>query len=88
MTTKKKLLIAAVVIVGISSSVGYSVVARNRGVVSVQSGRVAGTLVNSGNVERYTKMGVRAVMTSFFPWLQAGAKDLIERAAAGARGSR
>ena len=52
----------------------------------VQAGRVAGTLVNSGNVERYTRMGVRAVMTSFFPWIQAGAKDLIDRAAAGARG--
>jgi 4-hydroxy-2-oxoheptanedioate aldolase len=52
----------------------------------VQSGRVAGTLVNAGNVERYTRMGVRAVMTSFFPWIQAGAKDLIERATAGAKG--
>jgi len=52
----------------------------------VQSGRVAGTLVNSGNVERYTRMGVRVVMTSFFPWVQAGVKDLIERAAAGPRG--
>ncbi|MBI1846502.1 MAG: hypothetical protein HYR86_05975 [Candidatus Rokubacteria bacterium] len=52
----------------------------------VQAGRVAGTLVNTANVERYTQMGVRAVMTPFFPWIQAGAKDLIERAAAGARG--
>ena len=52
----------------------------------VQSGRVAGMLVNPGNVERYTRMGVRLVMTSFFPWIQAGAKELIERAAAGARG--
>jgi 4-hydroxy-2-oxoheptanedioate aldolase len=52
----------------------------------VQSGRVAGTLVNSGNVERYTRMGVRLVMTSFFPWLQAGMTELVERAAAGARG--
>ncbi len=52
----------------------------------VQSGRVAGTLVNVGNVERYTRLGVRLVMTSFFPWIQAGAKELIERAAAGARG--
>src|SRR5499426_1491698 len=52
----------------------------------VQSRRVAGTLVNSANVERYTKLGVRVVMTSFFPWVQAGAKDLIDRAAAGARG--
>ena len=52
----------------------------------VRAGRVAGTLVNSGNVERYTRMGVRAVMTSFFPWIQAGAQDLMARAAAGARG--
>ena len=52
----------------------------------VRSGRSAGTLVNAGNVERYTRMGVRAVMTSFFPWIQAGAKELMERAAAGARG--
>jgi len=52
----------------------------------VEAGRVAGTLVNSANVERYTRMGVRCVMTSFFPWIQAGAKELIERAAAGARG--
>ena len=52
----------------------------------VQSGRVAGTLVNLGNVERYARLGVRLVMTSFFPWIQAGAKELIERAAAGARG--
>jgi hypothetical protein len=29
---------------------------------------------------------VRVVMTSFFPWIQAGVKDLIERGAAGARG--
>jgi 2-keto-3-deoxy-L-rhamnonate aldolase RhmA len=52
----------------------------------VQSGHVAGTLVNAANVERYTKLGVRAVMTSFFPWIQAGAKDLVDRAAAGAHG--
>ena len=52
----------------------------------VQAGRVAGTLVSSANVERYTRLGVRVVMTSFFPWIQAGARDLIERAAAGARG--
>jgi 4-hydroxy-2-oxoheptanedioate aldolase len=51
----------------------------------VEAGRVAGTLVNAGNVERYTRMGVRVVMTSFFPWIEAGARDLIERAAAGAR---
>jgi 4-hydroxy-2-oxoheptanedioate aldolase len=54
----------------------------------VRSGRVAGTLVNTGNVERYTKLGVHALMTSFFPWLQAGVKELTERAAAGAKGPR
>jgi 4-hydroxy-2-oxoheptanedioate aldolase len=52
----------------------------------VRSGRTAGTLVTSANVERYTKMGVRCIMSSFFPWIQAGAKELIDRAAAGARG--
>ena len=41
MTTKKKLLIAAVVVIGIASTVGYSVIARNRGVVAVQAGRVS-----------------------------------------------
>jgi len=52
----------------------------------VHAGRTAGTLVNAGNVERYTRMGVRAIMASFFPWVQAGAKDLMDRAAAAARG--
>jgi 4-hydroxy-2-oxoheptanedioate aldolase len=51
----------------------------------VAAGRVAGTLVNTGNVERYTRLGVRALMTPFFPWVQAGLKELLERAAAGAR---
>jgi len=40
MTTKKKILIAAVVAVAISSTVAYSIVARNRGVTGVQSGKV------------------------------------------------
>ncbi len=52
----------------------------------VEFGRAAGMLVNLDNVERYTRIGVRALMTSFFPWIQAGAKDLIERAAKGERG--
>jgi len=52
----------------------------------VGSGRKAGTLVGTETVERYTKMGVRCIMTSFFPWIAAGARDLMERAAAGARG--
>jgi 4-hydroxy-2-oxoheptanedioate aldolase len=52
----------------------------------VQAGHSAGMLVNAGNVERYTRMGVRLLMTSFFPWIQSGVKELAERAAAGARG--
>jgi len=52
----------------------------------VQAGRTAGMLVNTGNVERYTRLGVRALMTSFFPWIQAGVAELSARAAAGARG--
>jgi 2-keto-3-deoxy-L-rhamnonate aldolase RhmA len=51
----------------------------------VQSGRVAGTLVNTANVERYTRMGVRVLMAPFFPFIQAGLKELLERAAAGAK---
>src|SRR5262245_36361239 len=52
----------------------------------VQSGRAAGTLVTAANVERYARMGIRCIMASFFPWIQTGAKDLMDRAAAGARG--
>jgi hypothetical protein len=37
-------------------------------------------------VEGYTRKGVRCIMTGFFPWIQAGAKDLMARAAAGAGG--
>ena len=47
----------------------------------VRAGRTPGMLVNTGNVEKYARMGVRAVMTSFFPWIQAGLKELNERAA-------
>ena len=40
MTTKKKLLVAGLLVVVISSAVGYSIFARNRGVIAVQTGRV------------------------------------------------
>lgn len=40
MTTKKKILIGAAITIVISSTVGYSIFARNRGVVTVQAGRV------------------------------------------------
>src|SRR5438552_2505197 len=54
-------------------------------VVPHVNSRAGGTLLSSANVQRYPRMGVRAVMTSFFPWMQAGAKDLMDRAASGAR---
>src|SRR6059036_4093352 len=38
MSTGKKLIIAAVIVVAVSSIVGYSIFARNRGVVTVQAG--------------------------------------------------
>jgi 4-hydroxy-2-oxoheptanedioate aldolase len=52
----------------------------------VEAGRTAGTLVTAASVERYTRLGVRCLMASFFPWIQAGARDLMDRAAAAARG--
>jgi len=52
----------------------------------VELGRTAGMLVNLDNAERYTRMGVRTLMTSFFPWVQSSAKDLIDRAQKGAKG--
>lgn len=51
----------------------------------VAAGRTAGTLANSANVERYTKLGVRCVMTGVQPWIEAGAKDFMAKAAAGAK---
>jgi 4-hydroxy-2-oxoheptanedioate aldolase len=51
----------------------------------VRAGRVAGTLVSNASVERYTRLGVRLVMTGFFPWIQAGIAEHNERAAAGAK---
>jgi len=50
-----------------------------------EAGRVAGTLVSPGNVERYARLGARVVLTGLFPWIHAGVAELIERAAAGAR---
>ena len=54
----------------------------------VQAGRVAGTLVTLANVERYAAMGVRVLFSVLFPWVQAGAGDLLARAAAGAKAFR
>src|SRR5262245_18413687 len=40
MTTKKKLIVAALLVMTIGSMVGYGLVARNRGVIGVQAGKV------------------------------------------------
>ena len=41
----------------------------------VESGRVAGTLTDSGNVAHFTDIGVRFVMTSVGAWIDSGAAD-------------
>src|SRR5688572_1613771 len=41
MTTKKKIILALFLIIAIGSTVAYSIVSRNRGVVIVQTGKVA-----------------------------------------------
>jgi len=51
----------------------------------VAAGRTAGTLATSDNVEHYTRLGVRCVMTGINPWIETGAKDFQARAAAGAK---
>ena len=40
MSTKKKIIIAVLLIVTIGSIVGYGLVSRNRGVIGVQAGKV------------------------------------------------
>jgi 4-hydroxy-2-oxoheptanedioate aldolase len=52
----------------------------------VKAGRVAGTLCNDANVEKYTRLGVRMIMTSAMPWIAAGAREFTRRAQAGAQG--
>ena len=74
----------------LANSMGYlgqldhpEVVATREGAVKkiVESGRVAGTLTFNDNVGHFTDMGVRFVMTSVGPWIDAGAAAF--RSAAG-----
>jgi 4-hydroxy-2-oxoheptanedioate aldolase len=51
----------------------------------VAAGKVAGTLATSGNVEHYTSIGVRCLMTGIQPWIEAGLNDFSAKAAAGAK---
>ena len=46
----------------------------------VQHGRVAGTLANDGNVERFAAAGVRCLLTMTGPWIAAGAAGFKQRA--------
>ena len=50
----------------------------------VAAGKTAGTLATSENVEHYASLGVKCFMTSVTPWIAAGAKDYMAKAAAGA----
>jgi 4-hydroxy-2-oxoheptanedioate aldolase len=49
----------------------------------VKAGRTAGALASTENVEHYTGLGVRFLLTGFFPWLAAGARQFMERASSG-----
>jgi 2-keto-3-deoxy-L-rhamnonate aldolase RhmA len=49
----------------------------------IEAGRVAGTLVNNDNVERYIDAGVRFVMTSWTHWVAQGAKTFLQKTARG-----
>ena len=51
----------------------------------VAAGKTAGTLANSSNVEHFTSIGVRCLMTGMQPWIEAGFKDFSAKAAAGAK---
>ncbi|MGQ4809497.1 4-hydroxy-2-oxo-heptane-1,7-dioate aldolase [Candidatus Entotheonellaceae bacterium PAL068K] len=45
----------------------------------VEAGKVAGTLVNDDNVERYLKAGVRCFMTPWTNWVAQGARAFQQR---------
>ena len=47
----------------------------------VSAGRVPGTLVNDGNLERYVQMGVKFLMTSWNGWVARGANEFVQKAA-------
>jgi len=54
----------------------------------VKAGRVAGTLVNDDNVERYLELGVRFVMNSWNGWVAKGAQTYLGKVAAKAAAVR
>jgi 2-keto-3-deoxy-L-rhamnonate aldolase RhmA len=48
----------------------------------IKAGRIAGTLVNDENVERYLDQGVRFVMTGWPGWVTKGATAFLKQVAA------
>ena len=44
------------------------------------AGRTPGTLTGNNNVEKYTDLGARFLLTNIGPWITAGAADYLERA--------
>jgi 2-keto-3-deoxy-L-rhamnonate aldolase RhmA len=49
----------------------------------IAAGRVAGTLVNNDNVERYIDAGVRFIMTAWTNWVAQGAKTFLQKTTPG-----
>ena len=45
-----------------------------------ESGRIAGHLVDDGNVAKYVEAGVRFLLASVGPWLRAGGQTFMRRA--------
>jgi 4-hydroxy-2-oxoheptanedioate aldolase len=48
----------------------------------IAAGRIAGTLVNDENVERYLAAGVRFCMTGWTNWVTQGARAYLHKVAA------
>lgn len=44
------------------------------------AGRTPGTITTNNNVEKYTELGARFLLTTLAPWIAAGAADYLERA--------
>ena len=44
------------------------------------AGRTPGTLTTNDNVEKYTDLGARFLLTTLAPWIASGAADYLERA--------
>ena len=46
----------------------------------IGAGKVAGTLVNDGNIEDYAQKGVQFMMTAWNSWVAKGAADFVDKA--------